>query len=128
MSEEFDLDVYVAEASKDPYKFTYRGQSWTLPHASDMDWRAVEAADMGNYAALRELFRLGLGEQWTEFEKLPQPAAAMTELFKRWQAHAGVKPGESQGSADSSESTAGPSTPASDATAAPASVEPSPAS
>jgi hypothetical protein len=128
MSEEFDLDALVAEARKEPFRFRYGGRSFELPHASDMDWRAVEAAELGNYAALRELFRFGLAEQWEAFEKLHQPAKAMGELFRRWQAHAGVRPGESQGSADSSESTAEPSTPASDATAASASAPPSPAS
>lgn len=106
----FDLDAYVAEHRKDPYLFRYGGQDFELPHAADVDWRVTEAADLGNVDAIRALFRRGLGpEQWERFEALPQPAKPMGELFRRWQAHSGVKPGESQASPDSSASTARPS-------------------
>lgn len=119
MSEVFDFDALVAEARKEPFRFRYAGREWELPHASDMDWRAVSAAEMGNYEALRHLFQLGFGDQWEAFEQLPQPAHAMTKLFQAWQRHAGVKPGESQGSGDSSTSTAEPSTHPSGVTAEP---------
>ncbi|MGW1059358.1 hypothetical protein [Micromonospora rubida] len=107
----FDLDAYVAEHRKDPYPFRYGGQDFELPHAADTDWRVTEAADQGDVEAIRTLFRRGFGpEQWERFEALPQPAGAMGELFRRWQAHAGVKPGESPASPSSSASTARPST------------------
>lgn len=107
----FDLGDYIAENRKDPYVFTYGEHRFELPHFSDVDWRAAEAAESGNIAALREIFKVCFGpDQWADFEPLPQPSGAMGELFRRWQKHAGVKPGESRGSAGSSGSTAGPST------------------
>lgn len=107
----FDLDAYVAEHRKTPYHFRYGGQYFELPHASDTDWRVAEAADMGNVEAIRALFRRGLtAPQWERFDALPQPAGAMGELFRRWQAHSGTKPGESPASPASSASTARPST------------------
>lgn len=107
----FDLDAYVAEHRQTPYRFRYGGQTFELPHASDTDWRVTEAADKGNVEAIRTLFRRGMSpEQWERFEQLPQPAKGMGELFRRWQAHAGMKPGESPASPGSSESTARPST------------------
>jgi len=126
----FDLDAYVAEHRKDPYRFRYGGQDFELPHAQDTDWRVMEAADQGDVEAIRTLFRLGLGaEQWARFEQLPQPAGAMGELFRRWQAHSGTKPGESPASPSSSESTARPSKRRSAATTpARRSARPSPAS
>lgn len=128
MSDIFDLDAYVAEHRKAPYRFRYGGQMWELPHAADTDWRVNEAADQGDVEAIRTLFRRGMGpEQWERFEELPQPSGGMGELFRRWQAHWGVKPGESPASPASSESTAGPSTPPSTTTTASASVPPSPA-
>ena len=107
----FDLDAYVAEHRKAPYQFRYGGEDFELPHASDTDWRVAEVADLGDVEAIRMLLRRGLGpERWERFDALPQPAAAMGELFRRWQAHSGVKPGESPASPASSGSTARPST------------------
>jgi hypothetical protein len=124
----FDLDAYVAEHRQEPYRFRYGGQQWELPHAADTDWRVIEAADQGDVEAIRTLFRRGMGpEQWARFEELPQPAKPMGELFRRWQAHSGVRPGESPASPGSSESTAGPLTPPSTTTTASASAPPSPA-
>ncbi|MEU7843953.1 hypothetical protein AB0B39_23670 [Micromonospora sp. NPDC049114] len=111
MTDVFDLDAYVAEHRKVPYRFRYGGQDFALPHAQDTDWRVMEVADQGDVEAIQTLFRRGLGpEQWERFDELPQPAGAMGELFRRWQAHSGTKPGESPASPGSSESTAGPST------------------
>ncbi|AYF29314.1 hypothetical protein CSH63_17950 [Micromonospora tulbaghiae] len=123
----FDLDAYVAANRQTPYRFRYGGQNWELPGSpKDTDWRVTEAADQGSQEAIRTLFRRGLGpDRWAEFEKLPQPTGAMTELFNRWQQHSGMKPGESQASPDSSESTAGPSTPPFTATTESASPPPS---
>lgn len=111
----FDLGDYIAENRKAPYKFTYGEHQFELPHFSDIDWRTAETAEAAdgstNVTALRKVFKHAFGEdQWADFEALPQPSGAMGELLRRWKRHAGLKPGESQGSADSSESTAGPST------------------
>lgn len=107
----FDLDAYVVEHRQTPYRFRYGGQDFELPHASDIDWRVSEAADLGNVEAIRILFRRGMSpDQWERFEALPQPAKPMGELFRRWQAHSGVKPGESPASPGSSASTARRST------------------
>lgn len=111
MTEVFDLDAYVAEHRKEPFRFRYCDQDFEMPHAADIDWRVIEAADQGDAQAIQTLFKRGLGpEQMERFEKLPQPTGAMGELWRRWQASTGLKPGESPASPSSSESTAGPST------------------
>ena len=89
----FSLTDWIAENRKDPYPFEYGGQTFELPHLSSIDLRISEAADADNVEALKALFRLGLGpEQWAAFEALAWPADAMGELFRRWRAHAGLKP------------------------------------
>ncbi|MGW3888886.1 hypothetical protein ACWD69_09365 [Micromonospora chokoriensis] len=122
----FDLDAYVQANRKPPFKFRFGGQSFEMPGSpQDIDWRVTEAADMGNVEAMRALFKRGLGkEQLQRFDDLQQPTGAMGELFRRWQAHAGIKPGELPASPDSSESTAGPSTPPSTGTTGSASPPP----
>ncbi len=118
MTDVFDLDAYIHANRKPPFRFRLGGQPFEMPGSpQDIDWRVTEAADLGNVQAMQALFERGLGaEQKERFDKLQQPTGAMGELFRRWQAHAGIKPGESPASPDSSESTAGPSTPPSTGT------------
>lgn len=106
----FDLDAVAAEATKEPLRFTYRGQEWTLAHMTGVDWRVIDLANTGDIEAIRKAFRYGMGEeQAARFDELPQPIAAMTSLFRRWLDHNGLTEGESPASPDSSGSTAGPS-------------------
>lgn len=110
MDKPFDLDAVAAEATKEPLRFTYRGQEWTLAHMTGVDWRVVELANTGDIEAIRKAFRMGMGdEQADAFDDLPQPIAAMTALFNQWLKHNGLTEGESAASPDSSESTARPS-------------------
>lgn len=110
MSEVYDLDAVAAEVAKEPFRFRYRGQDWSLAHLSDVDWRVVSKADTGDLEAVHAALRAGLGdEQWTAWEQVPQPISAMTKLFDRWLHHSGLRAGESPASTDSFESTAGPS-------------------
>lgn len=106
----FDLDAVAAEETKEPLRFTWHGQEWTLAHMTGMDWRVIESANSGDIDAIRKAFRYGMGEeQAARFDELPQPIAAMTKLFGRWLDHNGLTEGESSASPDSSGSTAGPS-------------------
>src|SRR5690606_18290310 len=115
----------AAEAAKEPFRFVFSGREWRLLHMSEIDWRVIERADSGNISAIREAFHAGFGcvhdgdtaihsdihsDQATEFDRLHQGITAMTILFRRWAAHAGLAEGESQASPASSGSTAGPST------------------
>lgn len=114
MSDVFDLDAVAAEETKEPLRFTWHGQEWTLAHMTGVDWRVIEQANNGDIDAIRRAFRAGMGEeQAARFDELPQPIAAMTALFRRWLDHNGLTEGESPASPDSSGSTAGPSKPAS---------------
>lgn len=114
MSEVFDLDAVAAEETKEPLRFTWHGQEWTLAHMTGVDWRVIELANTGDLEAIRRAFRYGMGdEQADRFDEVPQPIAAMTALFRRWLEHNGLTEGESEASPDSSGSTAGPSKPAS---------------
>lgn len=119
-AEVYDLDAVAAEVAKEPFPFNYQGREWVLAHLSDVDWRLVEEADKGSITAIRAVIHAGFGcvhdgdnvehsEQAREFDKRPQPISAMTALFNRWLAHAGLREGESPASPDSSGSTAGPS-------------------
>jgi hypothetical protein len=128
VSEVFDLDAVAAEATKEPLRFRFHGQDWTLAHMTGVDWRVIELANTGDLEAIRRAFRYGMGdEQADRFDELPQPIAAMTALFRRWLKHNGMTEGESSASPDSSESTAGPSMPPSNTTTASASADSSPA-
>lgn len=110
MSDVFDLDAVAAEETKEPLRFTWHGQEWTLAHMTGIDWRVIEQANTGDIDAIRKAVRYGMGdEQADRFDALPQPIAAMTALFRRWLDHNGLTEGESPASPSSSGSTAGPS-------------------
>ena len=112
--DEFDLDAVAAEAAKAPLRFKWQGQSWTLKHMSQIDWRIIELAQEGNLDAIQKAFKYGMGtEQAARFEEVEQDAEPMVKLFQRWTEHAGVTEGESSASAGSSGATEKPSRPAS---------------
>jgi hypothetical protein len=112
--DEFDLDAVAAETAKAPLRFRWQGRSWALKHRSQIDWRIVESAATGDVQAIREVFRLGLGDEQAErFDEIEQPMDAMTALFHRWNQHNGTSEGESSASDASSASTETQSRPAS---------------
>ncbi|MFY1595494.1 hypothetical protein [Micromonospora sp. WMMD737] len=124
--DEFDLDAAYAAELREPFPFRWRGQSWVVPHLGDIsDWRLIERADSLDMAAMRELLTVGLGDQAERFGDVDQFAPAMMRLFDQWLAHSGMRPGEAQGSDDSSTSTAEPSQPTSTTTTASPSEKPS---
>lgn len=111
---EYDLDAAAAEAAKQPLRFRWKGQPWTLRHISTLDWRVVELANAGDMEAIRKAMRYGLGdEQADRFDAVEQDMDAMTLLFRQWLKHAGLGEGESSASAASSASTEKQSRPAS---------------
>ncbi|MFG2916260.1 hypothetical protein ACGF0D_25640 [Kitasatospora sp. NPDC048298] len=103
MSNVFDLDVWAAEARREPFRFALAGREFTMPSAGELDKSVlstvnIEAPSAGDIGIL---LRAGLGDQWPDFDALPAPLAALGELFRQWQRHEGIPLGESQASADS---------------------------
>ncbi|MFJ8472165.1 hypothetical protein [Kitasatospora sp. NPDC094011] len=96
MSDVFDLDVWSAEARREPFRFALGGITFILPAAGDLDKEVLSNVNMDSPSArdIIALLRQGLGDQWPEFDRLPVPISAVGELFKRWQLHQGVTPGE----------------------------------
>lgn len=98
----FDLDALAAEESEESFQFRAGGKVWTIPPYSRLDWRVLEYADSNDLVFAREALRLALGDRWPEFDELRGfGIVAINELFTRWVAHSGVRPGESQASSDS---------------------------
>ncbi|MER5862205.1 hypothetical protein [Kitasatospora sp. NPDC002040] len=96
MSDVFNLDVWVAEAKRDPFRFALGGTTFVLPAASDLDKAILSEVNTESPSAadIVALLRAGLADQWADFDKLPVPISAVGELFRRWQRHEGVTPGE----------------------------------
>lgn len=97
-SKVFDLDAVEAEAAGEPFEFVFAGRTWTLPHLHDIDRKLLNAADQGDIAAMREAFRTGLGDDYTEFDAQPMKLRSLDALFRAWTEHSGLNPGESQAS------------------------------
>ncbi|MFE4514419.1 hypothetical protein ACFRMQ_09550 [Kitasatospora sp. NPDC056783] len=98
MADRFNLDNWVAENGRTPYEFTLGGTDFSLPAAGDLDKALLSTVNLSAPSAddILSLMREGLGDQWQEFDSLPLPLSALGELFRRWQNHTGVTPGESQ--------------------------------
>lgn len=94
----FDLDAVEAEASGEPFEFTFGGRTYTLPHLKDIDRRVLDAADQGDIAAMKEAFRTGLGSDYAEFDAKPMKLGSLDALFRAWTEHSGLTPGESRAS------------------------------
>lgn len=94
----FDLDAVEAEASGEPFEFTFGGRTYTLPHLKDIDRRVLDAADQGDIAAMKEAFRTGLGDDFEEFDAQPMKLGTLDALFRAWTEHSGLQPGESRAS------------------------------
>ena len=105
----FDLDVFVKEAKKEPFRFRLAGREFTAAHMADIDWLPVAGGkDFSGLLTGHEFLKLALGDQWEEFTEIPLASGGYNELQRRWYAHSGVELGESQGSGDSSETTPEP--------------------
>lgn len=94
----FNLDAVEAESAGEPFEFTFAGRTWTLPHLKDIDRRFLNAADQGDVAAMREAFKVGLGDDYEDFEAQPMKIRSLDALFRQWTEHSGLKPGESPAS------------------------------
>ncbi|MFF2543991.1 hypothetical protein ACFVUY_15650 [Kitasatospora sp. NPDC058063] len=98
MADRFNLDTWVTESTRTPFPFTLGGRDFSLPAAGDLDKSLLSTVNLSSPSAadILSLMREGLGDQWQEFDALPLPLSALGELFRRWQNHTGVTPGESQ--------------------------------
>ncbi|MFG2147520.1 hypothetical protein ACGFRG_25540 [Streptomyces sp. NPDC048696] len=103
MSNAFDLDVWVKEARKEPFRFTLSGLVFTMPAAGELDKSVLSTVNVDSPSArdIEVLLKSGLGDQWSKFDAIPAPLAALGELFRQWQKHEGIPLGESSASADS---------------------------
>ncbi|MFJ3858152.1 hypothetical protein ACIPRL_18145 [Streptomyces sp. NPDC090085] len=103
MSTTFNLDVWVREAKREPFKFTLADREYAMPFAGELDKKILEAVNIASPSAtdISALLRAGLGTQWADFDEQPLPLAALGELFRQWQAHEGAPLGELSASADS---------------------------
>ncbi|MEW2635763.1 hypothetical protein AB0903_30020 [Streptomyces sp. NPDC048389] len=103
MSTPFDLDVWVAEARQEPFRFTLAGSAFHMPAAGELDKSILSAVNVDNPSArdIEALLKAGLGDQWARFDEIPVPLSALGELFRQWQKHEGAPLGESPASADS---------------------------
>lgn len=99
----FDLDVWVAEAASEPFRFSLGGKLFTMPAAGELDKSILTAVNIDAPSArdIETLLKAGLADQWADFDSLPVPLAALGELFRQWQKHEGASLGESGASADS---------------------------
>ncbi|WP_432068233.1 hypothetical protein [Streptomyces sp. C10-9-1] len=103
MNQTFDLDVWVKEARREPFKFTVSGLVFTMPAAGELDKSILSTVNIESPSAMdiETLLKAGLGDQWAQFDAIPIPLAALGELFRQWQKHEGAPLGESSASADS---------------------------
>ncbi|MDT0550872.1 hypothetical protein, partial [Streptomyces lonegramiae] len=66
MSNTFDLDVWVKEARKEPFRFTLAGLVFTMPTAGELDKKILKAVNVDNPSAtdIETLLKHGLRDQW----------------------------------------------------------------
>lgn len=93
-SKPFDLDAVEAEAAGEPFPFTFGGHEYVLPHVQDVDRKVLLAADQGEKAAMDELFKTGLGDDYERFNAQPMKLRSLEALFRAWLEHSGLEPGE----------------------------------
>ncbi|MBC3987828.1 hypothetical protein H8N00_02670 [Streptomyces sp. AC563] len=103
MSTEFDLDVWAAEARREPFTFTLGCRKFSMPVAGELDKSLLKSVNLSAPSPedIEKLLKAGLADQWEDFDALPAPLSAIGELFRRWQKHEGAPLGESVASADS---------------------------
>lgn len=105
--EPFDLDAFVNDTERAPFRFVLGGEDWEWP--GFLDLRVTMSLEGGNLeGALRQLFG---PEQWQRFRDLDAvfDHAAFMELFRQHAKHIGSSLGESGASTGSSRSTGRPS-------------------
>lgn len=96
---DFNLDAVQASAESRPFVAQWGGRRWTFEHLELLDaWGLLDAADQGDTEAMRSVFRLALGDDWPDFRGRPMPGYKLRGLFEAYQAHCGLKPGESPAS------------------------------
>lgn len=100
---DFNLDAVKSEIDLVPFRVNFGAKRWEFHHMQDLDvWELVAKADGGDTSSIVQMFMVGLGdEQLKEFRKIRLPQFKMDALFKAWQKHSGLEPGESEGSTDS---------------------------
>ena len=106
MSEvDFDLDAVVVEAeTAEPFRFTWKGETWELPLMDALEFADQIALESAN---VEDSLRLLMGDdQWERFIAHPISTGRARELIRRWQKWQGLEPGESPASSRSSRSTA----------------------
>lgn len=89
-SDPVDLDVLVAEESREPFTFRLGGRDWSLPHISDLTLRQMRAVDSGN---LIDVVREVGGDELADL-LLDSKGTATAALHVNWLRHAGVGQGE----------------------------------
>ncbi|MFJ5089966.1 hypothetical protein [Streptomyces sp. NPDC088674] len=96
---DFNLDAVKAESDLTPFRVHFNGRRWEFAHLEGLDiWDVVEVADGGDLQAVLGALRLGLGDQYAEFRKIRLPQYKVMTLFRAYQKHCGMEPGESEAS------------------------------
>ena len=99
---DFDLDAVKSEIDLTPWRVKFGGRRWSFEHLQGLDvWDLIEGADQGDLQQGIQVFKIALGDQFEEFRKIRLPQFKLEALFKQYEAHCGVKPGESEGSTSS---------------------------
>lgn len=99
---DFNLDAVQAEVELTPFRVHFDGRRWEFAHMQGLDsWDLIAAAEGGEIGAVTGSMKLALGDQWDDFRKVGLPQYKLMPLFKAWQKHCGLEPGESQASASS---------------------------
>jgi hypothetical protein len=99
---DFNLDAVKAEVASTPFRVHWDGRRFSFQHMQDLDcWELLAAADSGEANAVMGSLRLALGDEWADFRKVPMPQYKLMPLFKAWQKHCGMEPGESSASSGS---------------------------
>ncbi|MFJ3878071.1 hypothetical protein ACIPW5_11485 [Streptomyces sp. NPDC090077] len=96
---DFNLDTVEAEVELRPFRVHFGGHRYTFTHLQGLDvWGLVELADSGDTKATLGILKAGLGSEFDEFRKNPLPQYKLKQLFKAYQKHCGLEPGESDAS------------------------------
>lgn len=99
---DFNLDAVKCEVDLTPFVFQYSGRRWSMAHLQDLDvMPLIAAAQGGDAAAMVGAFRVALGDDWAEFQKVGLKNWQLEPLFEAYQKHCGMAPGESEASSDS---------------------------
>lgn len=99
---DFNLDAVRAEAELTPFVVHWDGRRWEFEHMQALDaWELLAAAEGGEISAITGALELALGDQWKDFRAIKLPQYKLMPLFKAWQKHCGLEPGESSASSGS---------------------------